>query len=53
MIDLLKNDFPAHYGLRRTKITVLSETTSEQTFDLDDKREKSSWNIKPEMFLLN
>ncbi len=39
MIDLLKNDLPAHYGLHRTKITVLSETTSERTFDLDDKRE--------------
>ena len=37
MIDLLKNDLPAHYGLRRSNISVPSETTSEIHFDLTDK----------------
>ena len=37
MIDLLKNDLPAHYGLHRSNISVPSETTSEIRFDLTDK----------------
>ena len=32
-----KNDLPAHYGLRRSNISVPSETTSEIHFDLTDK----------------
>ena len=37
MIDLLKNDLPVHYGLRRSNISVPSETTSEIRFDLTDE----------------
>lgn len=36
MIDLLKKDLPAHYGLHRTGIEVRSEKTKEPQFDLND-----------------
>lgn len=37
MIELLKQDYPAYYGLHRSQIDVLSETTSDEHFDLTDK----------------
>lgn len=37
MIELLKQDFPAHYGLHRSKIDVLNERTNSEHFDLTDK----------------
>ena len=37
MIELLKQDFPAYYGLHRRQIEVLSETTNSEHFDLTDK----------------
>lgn len=39
MIDLLKQDYPTHYGLHRNTIDVLSETTSDEYFDLTDKKD--------------
>jgi len=41
MIELLKQDFLAHYGLRRSGIVVLGETTSDEHFDLIDKKNSS------------
>jgi len=36
MIDLLKRDLPAYYGLHRAVVNVLSEDTRELRFDLAD-----------------
>ena len=36
MIDLLKNDLPAYYGLHRTVINIPSESTRNLCFDLVD-----------------
>lgn len=39
MIELLKHDFPYHYGLQKQKIVVPNETTREEHFDLIDNGE--------------
>ncbi len=36
MIELLRQDFPCHYGLHKRNIIVPNETTNEEHFDLTD-----------------
>lgn len=36
MIDLLAQEFTAHYQLRRSKVEISNKTTCEEHFDLDD-----------------
>lgn len=36
MIELLRQDFPCHYGLHKSKIAVPNETTNQEHFDLTD-----------------
>lgn len=36
MIELLRQDFPSHYGLHKRNIIVPNETTHEEHFDLTD-----------------
>lgn len=40
MIELLRQDFPSHYGLHKRNITVPNETTHEEHFDLTDHENK-------------
>lgn len=40
MIDLLKQDLPAYYGLHRSVVNVLSESTRDLRFDLADGQDK-------------
>lgn len=39
MIELLRQNFPCHYGLRKRNIIVPNETTHEEYFDLTDRNE--------------
>lgn len=39
MIELLRQDFPCHYGLHKKNIIVPNETTHEEHFDLTDGKE--------------